>query len=156
MKRLLCLLLCLCLFAGMGSALAADMPEVEISERLVRRLTEQWDDPEFKDKLASLDGVDLEDLGEELKALAQEAETLSDEELAARLKALAEARGISLSDDQVQTLLKLLRTYEKGTELKEKAEDVKEKTTGFVAAFRGFAHKAAAFFQRLSDFLKKF
>ena len=153
MKRLLCFILALCLLCGMSIVFAATPEENSSMEEFSRRIGEFGKELDLRDKL---DDVELSGLGDELKALLKDSAELDDDALAAQIREIAEAHGVTLNDEQVQKLVKLLRTYEKGADVKEKAEDVKAKAVGLMEHLRTFAHKAAGFFQKLGTWLEKF
>ena len=154
MKRFICLLLCLslCLGAGALPAFAAELPSLESLDRFGELVGDWWDDLELKEKF---DDLDAEGLREDLGTLLKESAALDDDALAARIRETAAAHGVTLNDEQVESLLKLLRTFEKGAEVKEKAGEAKEKAGKFIESLRGFAHKAGTFFRKLGDFLQK-
>ena len=154
MRRFLCFILAFCLLCSMGSAFAIDfdLPGGNAADDLSARLTELFDELELRDKL---DELDMETLGKDIRLLAQQSSALSDEELSAAIRTLAEKHGISLDDEQIAKIAKLCRSLEKGTELKDKAADAKEKASGFWQRVREFSHKAAAFFTKLGALLEK-
>ena len=153
-KRILTFVLCLCLLGSMVSAFAAEieLPGAESIDALSRRISELLDELDLREKLEDLD---TDALLADIKALAQESASMDDETLNEAIRALTEKHGLSLNDEQIAKLVKLCRSAEKGTELKDKAENAKEKATGFWQRFREFAHRAAAFFTKLSAFLQK-
>jgi len=154
MKRFICLLLCLCICLGAGAlpVSAAELPSLDSLDRFSDLIGDWWDDLELKEKL---DDLDAEGLREDLGALLKESAALDDETLAGRIRETAAAHGVTLSDEQVESLLKLLRTFEKGMEVKEKADNAKEKAGKFLDSLRGFASKAGTFFRKLGDFLQR-
>ena len=147
-------MLCLCLLGSMVSAFAAEieLPGAEGIDALSQRITELLDELDLREKL---DELDMEALLSDIKALAQESASMEDDELDAAIRDLAKKHGLTLSDEQIAKLAKLCRSAEKGSELKDKAENAKEKATGFWQRFREFAHRAAAFFTKLGAFLQK-
>lgn len=153
MKRLLCFILVLCLFCGTGAAFALDieLPDGGFDD-LAGRFSALFDDLDLRDKL---DELDLETLMADIKALAKQSDTLSDEELNEAIRALAEKHGLTLDDEQIAKIVKLCRSLEKGAELKDKAADAKEKASGLWQRVRIFSHKAAAFFQKFGKWLEK-
>ena len=153
MKRLLCFILALCLLCCTCFVLAAGPEDNVQVEEFTRRIGEFWKDLKLKDKL---DDLEFSGLGDDLKALLQESAALDDDELEARIREIAASHGVTLDDEQAQNLAKLLRTYEKGAEVKEKAEDAREKAAGWMDHLRSFAHKAAGVFQKLGTWLEKF
>ena len=142
MKRLLCLIVALCLLAGLCPAQAAKEND---SERL------------------------LESLG----PLLDEADSLTDEELAARIAAIGQTLGLTLSDKQIDRLCALCRklakadgsldekleqgrkTVEKILEMKEKVRSLGEKFRQLIAKLRDFFARAAAFFEKVSAFFSR-
>ena len=152
MRRLICFLLCLSLLGGMGAALAVELPDAADAAEFAERIRARWEELEIRERLEDLD---MEGIGDDLRALAQESAGLDDEALEARIRALAAKHGVTLDDAQVEKIVKLFRSAEKGAAVKEKAEDAKEKAAGFLQSLRGLAHKAAAFFQKLGALLQK-
>ena len=152
MKRLICFLLCLCLLAGMCCASAVELPDSGDLDEFTERIRTGWEELGIREKLEDLD---MDGLGEDLRALARESGELDDAALEARIRALAEKHGVTLDEDQVQKIVKLFRSYEKGAAVKEKAAEAKEKAAGFWQSFREFAHRAAAFFSKLGSLLQK-
>ena len=152
MKRLLSFILALCLLCGMGSALALDLPGGDGIDDLTDRISALLEDLDLREKL---DDLDMDTLMADIKDLTQRSGDLSDEELDEAIRALAEKHGLSLDDEQIAKVAKLCRSLEKGAELKDKAADAKAKATGFLQRVRIFAHKAAAFFQKLGTLLEK-
>ena len=107
MKRLLCFILALCLLCGMSIVFAATPEENSSMEEFSRRIGEFGKELDLRDKL---DDVELSGLGDELKALLKDSAELDDDALAAQIREIAEAHGVTLNDEQVQKLVKLLRT----------------------------------------------
>ena len=153
MKRLLCFILALCLLCGAVSVFSAAAEDEDRIGEFTRRVGEFWSELELKDKL---DELELSGLGDDLKALLQDSAALDDDELEARIREIAAAHGVTPDDEQVEKLAKLVRTYEKGADIKEKAEDAREKAAGLMDHLRAFAHKAAGVFQKLGTWLEKF
>ena len=154
MKRFISLLLCLCIGLSVGAlpVFAAELPALDSLDRFGELIGNWWDDLELKEKF---DDLDAEGLREDLGVLLKESAALDDDALAERIRETAAAHGVTLNDEQVESLLKLLRTVEKGAEVKDKAGEAKEKAGKFIDSLRGFAHKAGTFFRKLADFLQK-
>ena len=155
MKRFIGLLLCLCCCLGVAAVgtHAAQLPSLDSLENIGELIGDWWNDLEVKDKLEEFD---TEGLRDELGNLLKESAALSDEALAERIRETAAAHGVTLDDTQVENLIKLLRTFEKGAEVKEKTEEAKEKAGKFVGTLRNIALKAGNFFRKFGDFLQKF
>lgn len=142
MKRLISFLLILCLLASFGLAFAV---ELKLDDK-----------PELDERIADLlEKYDAKDMLDDIKALLEESSGLSDEQLGERISALADSHGITLSDEQIDQIITVCRTLEKGQTLKESVEQGKEKVGGFFQSIRIFAQKAANFFQRISDLFGK-
>ena len=142
MKRLLCMILALCLLACLCPAQAAEE-----------------DDPQRL----------LESLG----PLLDEADSLTDEELTARIDAIGQRLGLTLSDRQLTRLCALCRklaeadgslderleqgrkAVEKILKMKEKARSFGEKLRQFAAKLRDFFARTAKFFQQVSGFFSR-
>ena len=152
MKHFLAFLLCLCLLCSLCSAYALDLPDMETADQFAERIRTIWEDLDIREKL---DDLDLDGLGADLRALAAESAELSDSALEARIRAIAEKHGVTLDDGQVQKVVKIFRSYEKGVDVKGKAETLKEKAAGVVEFLRSLAHKASSFFLKLGGLLQK-
>lgn len=146
-SRILSLLLCLLLLGG--SALAVDTG----ADELLDRITAFWDSLDLKESL------DLSSLTADIRALADESAQLDDEALESRIRALAEGRGLSLNDAQIQQLLQLIRTLEtgieKGNALKNKLQAFQAWVSNSFQALRDFFRRAADLFNRIVDWFDK-
>ena len=121
--RMLLLLLTLCLAAAPVTALAAEAEEplptaepgtdpMEDARALMKELGEQLRTG-GKDLLdgirATLQSIDTRELMDRLGNIFQNTRDLTDEELAEKLRSLAEDTHVELTDAQVETLVKLCR-----------------------------------------------
>ena len=97
----------------------------------------------------------------ELKKILDQTQNMTDDEVRAEIKGIAEAYNVSITDAQVDQLLKLCRSLEKldVAQLQEKlvsltktlegAKQVESKLSEFAAGVKNFFGKVADFFSRL-------
>lgn len=138
MKRFISFLLIICMLCPLSGAFAADL-----GDTLEQQIEEMLEKYHAKDMLG------------DIKDLLKDAKNYSDEELKERIQDMAEARGVDLSDAQIDQIVKLCRTLDKGQELKSDLENGKEKVSGFLQGFRSFAQRASSFFLKLSNLFGK-
>lgn len=124
---------------------------------------------ELADEIGKYDAVTIVN---ELKALLGETETMSDDELREEIRRLAKQYDVGISDEQIEKLISLCRSFEKLSveELKEKVEraqdtikrfsKAKEKAADFAEKASGFVEKVKNVFHAVVDFfsglVKKF
>ena len=135
MKKIICLLLCLVLLGAGGSALAADLPDTIDPAEFADQVTGFLDGLDIPDALRELD---FEALRDEFRALARESGSLDDDALDARIRAIASEFGLTLTDEQVASLRKTVRLYEKEQDAKERVEDAKSRWETFRERLAGF------------------
>lgn len=142
MKRLLCIILALCLLACLCPVQAS---EEDDSERLLESLAPLLDEA---------DSLTDEELTERIDAIGQRLGlTLSDKQLTRLCKLcrkLADADG-SLDERLEQGH----KTVEKILKMKEKARSFGDKLRQFVANVRDFFARTAEFFGKVSDFFSR-
>lgn len=178
-KRALCLVLCLCVCCCAGSCVyAADQADIST---FIDRYSDLFDGVldsvgDFSDfqltrmddqLLLKLQDLNLDSLGEDLKAFLKTSAELSDEELMQAISDMAGDRGIPLTDSQLQQLCNLSRKLEKvsSSELDEKLEKLKEtvdqadqdrqKVTGFFQKLREAATKVISVVRKFLDRIQK-
>ena len=172
--RMLLLLLTLCLLAAPVTALAAEAEEplptaepgtdpMEDARALMKELGEQLRTG-GKDLLdgirATLQSIDTRELMDRLGNIFQNTRDLTDEELAERLRSLAEDTHVELTDAQVETLVKLCRRLEglDREQLQQKVEDIKSAVRKAGEAAENALEtkkKADGFLRSLRDFFRQ-
>lgn len=113
---------------------------------------------ELADMIGSYDAVEIVT---QLKLILDETENMSDEELRAQIKAIADEYGVNLVDSQYEQLISLCRSFEKmdSEQLKEKVEyvqqtakklaEAQEKVTGITQTIKNVVEKVTEFVERI-------
>ena len=119
---------------------------------------------ELADMIGNYDALEIVN---ELKLILDETKLMSDEELTETIRSIADEYNVSLSDKQLDQLIKLCRSLEKmnSDELKQKVEEVQqtvkklseaqEKVSGIVQTFRDIVQKVTDFIERIISIFKK-
>lgn len=119
---------------------------------------------ELADEIGSYDAITIVN---EMKLILGETREMSDDELKARIKVLADEYGINLKDSQIEQLVTLCRALEKmdSEALKEKVEyvqqtikklsDAKEKVGGIAETVKNIVVKLSNFIEHIIAFFKK-
>ena len=107
--------------------------------------------------------IDTEEITSRLEGVFQSTRNLTDDQLREKIRTLAEETHVSITDAQVDRLVKLCRQMEKldGDALREKVEDIKSASEKFEDVKEtaedlgekagGFFQSVVAFFQRVGD-----
>ncbi len=113
---------------------------------------------ELADQIGSYDAVEIVN---QLKLILDETEKMSDEELKAQIKIIADEYNVKLVDSQYEQLISLCRAFEKmnGDELKEKVEyvqntakklaEAQEKVSGITQTIKNVVEKVTDFVERV-------
>lgn len=113
---------------------------------------------ELADTIGSYDAVEIVT---QLKLILDETEKMSDEELKAQIKAIADDYGVKLVDSQYDQLISLCRSFEKmnSDELKEKVEyvqqtakklaEAQEKVSGITQTIKNVVEKVTEFVEKI-------
>ncbi|MGI5936058.1 MAG: DUF1002 domain-containing protein [Oscillospiraceae bacterium] len=112
---------------------------------------------ELADEIGSYDAVTIVN---ELKLILDETKNMTDEELRDTILELADEYNVSITDGQVEQLIKLCRSLEKLStdELKEKVESVQEaikKMAGYRETVNKFVDSAKKIFEAIGNFFSK-
>ncbi len=113
---------------------------------------------ELADTIGSYDAVEIVT---QLKLILDETEKMSDEELKAQIKAIADDYGVKLVDSQYEQLITLCRSFEKmdGDQLREKVEyvqntakklaEAQEKVSGITETIKNVVEKVTEFVEKI-------
>ena len=166
-SRLLLCILTLSLLLSPVTALAAE-PETEtdpmeearefltrVGEKIRTGGTDLWESIR-----AVASEVDTEEIVSRLKNVFQSTRELTDDELREKIRTLAEDTHVTITDSQVERLVKLCRQMEKlnGDELRQKVEDVKstaDKLEDVKETAQDLGEKAGGFFQSVKTFFQR-
>lgn len=112
---------------------------------------------ELADMIGSYDAVEIVT---QLKLILDETEEMTDEELRAQIKAIADEYGVNLVDSQYEQLITLCRSFEKmnSDELKEKVEYVQQTAKKLAEAqekVSGIAQTIHNVVEKVSEFINK-
>ena len=119
---------------------------------------------ELADQIGSYDAVEIVN---QLKLILDETKNMSDEELLAQIKSIAEAYNVNLVESQYQQLIDLCRAFEKmdSDELKEKVEyvqetakklaDAQEKVSGITETIKNVVEKVSGFVDKILNIFNK-
>ena len=105
-----------------------------------------------------IDDIDAVAIVNELKLILDDTKTMTDDQLRAQVKTIADQYGYTLSDGTVSQLVSLCRTLEglSSTELQEKVQQFKgalSTVTHYAEKAAGFGEKITALFQKAIDFV---